>query len=431
MKRSVWLLSAVVMVLTLSSCLKDSCESTRLYTTYTPIYKQMSEVRELVEVESPRVIQNPGKIYTYNSYLFLNDRGIGIHVIDISDENSPINMAFIQVPGNVDIAVNGTVLYADNFIDLVSFDISDLNAIKEVGRVENIFPDNVSIHEQAGYWLVNREQGVAVDWIEEQVEVECTEDNVFLDGAVFATQVESAPADDSGGGRGSSGTGGSMARFALMSNHLYVIEMDGEMKLFDVSNPQQPSYASTVNIEQGIETIFPYYRDNKGYLFIGASNGMFIYDNTDPNNPSFISKFVHVNSCDPVVAEGDIAYVTLRSGTECQGFTNELQVLDISDLAAPKLIETYDMHNPHGLGIDDGLLFVCDGSDGLKIYDLRQSIDRVTDKELKHNVPDLFAYDVIPNNGKLILSSDKGFHLIDYSNVNNIELKGELLTTND
>lgn len=425
MKRSGWFFTVIAMVLALSSCVKDSCDSTRLYTTYTPIYKQMDEIRELVTVEGPRAIQNPGKIYAYRSYLFLNDRGVGIHVIDVTDAYSPVNKAFIQVPGNVDIAVNGTVLYADNFIDLVSFDISNLGAIQEVGRVENIFPDNVSIHEEAGFWLVNRNEGVAVDWVEEQVEVHCTEENIFLEDAVLTTDSGNGGDD---GGRSSSGTGGSMARFAIMSDYLYVIELNGKMKLFDLSNPQLPAYANTVNIESGIETIFPYYRDDKGYLFIGANNGMFIYDNTDPNNPFFVSKFVHVNSCDPVVADGDLAYVTLRSGTECEGFTNELQVLDISDLSAPSLIESYDLYNPHGLGIDDGLLFVCDGDEGLKIYDLRQSIERITEKELSHDVKNLFAYDVIPGDGTLILSSDKGFHLIDYTDVNNIHIKGELLT---
>lgn len=415
----------------MNSCVKDSCNSTRLYRTYTPIYKQMEEVRELVNVESPRAILNPGKIYLYGSYLFLNDRGIGVHVINVSDENNPINEAFIQIPGNVDVTVNGNVLYADNFVDLVSFDISNMAAIKEVGRVEDIFPDNVSIHETAGYWLVDRNQGVAVDWLEEEVEVECYEDNWLREDAVFAVQQtnnDNAGVNYGGGGN-SSGTAGSMARFALMSNRLYVIDLNGVMRLFDLSTPEVPTYVNTIGVEQGIETIFPYYRDGKGYLFIGATNGMFIYDNNDPNNPSLLSKFVHVNSCDPVVVEGDIAYVTLRSGTECEGFTNELQLIDVSDLENPDLIETYNMYNPHGLGIDEGLLFICDGSEGLKIYDLRQSTERVTEKELKHNIKGVFAYDVIPYNGTLVLSSDVGFHLIDYSNVNDIHLSGEIITT--
>jgi len=431
MRSSILFLTTLSIIGVMSSCVKDSCNSTRLYRTYTPIYKQMDEVRELVNVESPRAILNPGKIYVYGSHLFLNDRGIGVHVIDVSDENNPVNQAFIQIPGNVDVTVNGNLLYADNFVDLVSFDISDINAIKEVGRVEDIFPDNVSIHETAGYWLVDRNQGVAVDWLEEEVEVECYEDNWLREDVVFA--VEQSSNDNAGvnygGGGNPSGTAGSMARFALMSGRLYVIDLNGVMRLFDLSTPEVPTYVNTIEVEQGIETIFPYYRDGKGYLFIGANNGMFIYDNADPNNPSLLSKFVHVNSCDPVVAEGNIAYVTLRSGTECQGFTNELQLIDISDLSNPNLIETYDMYNPHGLGIDEGLLFLCDGSEGLKIYDLRQSIERVTDKELKHNIKGIFAYDVIPYNGTLVLSSDIGFHLIDYSNVNDIHLSGEIITS--
>ena len=39
-----------------------------------------------------------------------------------------------------------------------------------------------------------------------------------------------------------------------------------------------------------------------------------------------------MTSCDPVVVQGDYAFVTLRGGTECQGFSNQLDIIDISTL---------------------------------------------------------------------------------------------------
>jgi hypothetical protein len=120
-----------------------------------------------------------------------------------------------------------------------------------------------------------------------------------------------------------------------------------------------------MQIEWDIETIFPY----KTNLFIGSSSGMHILDISSPESPAKVSTYVHIRSCDPVVVDDKYAYVTLRSGTACQGFTNQLEVIDITDLKAPELLKTYPMTNPHGLGIDKSTLFICDGRDGLKAFD--------------------------------------------------------------
>jgi len=431
MKRTFFLFFGIIAILSLSlsSCIKDSCNSTQIYRLYTPIYKQMSEVRQMIEVSEPREMISPGKIYAYGKYLFINDRGVGIHITDISNQTNPTQVAFLKIPGNVDMAVKGTYLYADNFVDLVVFDLSDMNNIKQIGREENVFPDNVSVHERAGYWLVDREQGVAIDWLVEDVEVECDAKGGWSDDVLMAEQRDFSGSNESTSelGGGSNGAGGSMARFTFMSGYLYVIDKSGSMRLFDVSSPENPQLFNSISISSNIETIFPYYRDQEQYLFIGATNGMSIWDNNQPQNPTQIAEFVHVNSCDPVVADDSLAFVTLRSGTECEGFTNELQLINIKDLENPLLLETYDMHNPHGLGFDSGILFICDAEEGVKIYDLRESYDNVSKKLLAH-IEGMFAYDVIPYNGTLILTSDKGFHLIDYTDVNNIRIVGEILT---
>ena len=45
----------------------------------------------------------------------------------------------INIPGNYDIATKDDYLYADSYIDLVIFDISDVNSIKEVNRIKGSF----------------------------------------------------------------------------------------------------------------------------------------------------------------------------------------------------------------------------------------------------------------------------------------------------
>src|SRR5690606_5585000 len=134
--------------------------------------------------------------------------------------------------------------------------------------------------------------------------------------------------------------GGSMARFTATSGHLYTIDGQ-EIKVFDVQQAQ-PVLRNEVAVQWGIETLFPM----AGSLFVGSNAGMYLYDITDPANPAYRSTFAHAQACDPVFVSEDIAYVTLRDGNQCQGFVNQLDVIDVSNLENPRLIRSYPMTNP-------------------------------------------------------------------------------------
>ncbi len=195
------------------------------------------------------------------------------------------------------------------------------------------------------------------------------------------------------------GVGGSTARFAIANGHLYTVDFSN-LNVFDLQNPADPTPIQTVAINNDIETIFP--RGDK--LFIGSQSGMYIYDVANPTRPEQLGLFVHVVSCDPVVADDRYAYVTLRS---VQGFcgrnTNQLDVINVEDLRNPFLERTYPMSGPKGLGIDDDLLYVCD--DGLKVFDATDPLNL----ELTQQFP-IAANDVIPLEGHLLVTGNDGFY---------------------
>ena len=56
---------------------------------------------------APKEVKNPGKIVILGRYIFLNEVDKGIHVIDNSNASSPKNVAFIDMPGNMDLAEKG------------------------------------------------------------------------------------------------------------------------------------------------------------------------------------------------------------------------------------------------------------------------------------------------------------------------------------
>ncbi len=96
------------------------------------------------KVTAPKKIEKAAKIYNYKDgdILLINEKNRGIHLIDNRNPQNPINLNFIEIPGNIDMAVKGNYLYVDSFTDLVVLDIHDLHDIKTVYRKEDIFPYN-------------------------------------------------------------------------------------------------------------------------------------------------------------------------------------------------------------------------------------------------------------------------------------------------
>jgi hypothetical protein len=218
---------------------------------------------------------------------------------------------------------------------------------------------------------------------------------------------------DSGGGGGDSGQGGSMARFSIKGDVLYIVD-NQTLKMFDVTTASQPKYMPTKDqkLDIGIETVFVM----DTLLFIGSETGMYIYDITNPEFPQKLSWVTHIRSCDPVVASGQFAYVTLNTAqTRCNRGMNELHVYNISNPSYPTLIKTVEMYAPGGLGVDGQKLFVCDR--GLKIFDISnptypQWIDDLSKIPEASNID---AYDVIPRNGILLLIGKDGLYQFDYT----------------
>lgn len=396
-KTSTSITLAVLVLFVLASGCRESCDK-QMVDFYEPVYRSLAEIRVEAKYEAPRAIENPGKIYYKDEYIFINEVDEGIHVIDNRNLSNPVTIAFINIPGNKDLAAKGDFMYADSYMDMVILNISDKSNIQQSSRVTDVF--------DSYYYYNDADQTVLVDYEVEtrSVEVDCDEGG-FIDWWDGGGQRDFANAE---GGGGTTGIGGSLARFTITGDHLYTIN-DYSMKLFDISDLQNPVEGNRIDLGWGIETIFPY--ENK--LFIGAMNGMHIYDNSTPESPEYVSSYTHATACDPVVVQGNYAYVTLRSGRECDTFTNQLDVIDISDIRNPTLVKSYPMENPHGLGINGTCLFIAEGEHGLKVFDA-SDVNNI-DKNLIAYHKDVHALDVIPLNNTLFMIGNDGLYQYNYN----------------
>lgn len=202
------------------------------------------------------------------------------------------------------------------------------------------------------------------------------------------------------------GAGGSTARFTIVGNYLYTVDHTS-LKSFFISNPDQPVFKSKTDIGINVETIFPY----QDKLFIGSSSSMYIFSLENPDKPRLVGSAtyqIHM-SCDPVVVKDNAAYATLRADGPCGWGMSSLVVYDVSSLSSPVLKTTLPLSSPYGLGVAQHALYVCDGENGLVIFDVSDpySPNRVSE------IDDKTFYDVIPYDNILICQVSDGFALYD------------------
>lgn len=415
--QTIRLMACILLMLPLAftACVKDTCSEYNTYTWYEPVYKPKTEVRSNIKSNAPKTIANAGKLCILGNYIFLNDIDKGIHVIDNSNPASPKNIAFIDIPGNLDIAVKGNTLYADMYSDLVTIDISNPKSVQPVKFIDNTFP-----YRSYGNGFNNSNSGVIVDWIRHDTttKIDCGSNRPYWldDGRFFSAFANAAPGAAS---QSPIGKGGSMARFTIIDNRLYTVSMT-DLDVFNIANANDPSHTKRVNIGWNIETIYPF----QSRLFVGSQSGMFIYDVTNPDLPVQQGQFAHVRVCDPVIADNDNAYVTLRSGSTCQGFTNELNVLKLNGTLNPTLLKVYKLTNPHGLSKDGKLLFICDGADGLKVFDATDAMNVSMIRQVTG--PD--TYDVIAYNNVALVVAKDGLYQYKYNSAGDMQLLSKINT---
>ncbi len=400
--------------LLITSCLKDECNETQTFVEFQPVYRSQAQLNQPVEIQEPRPLQRPGIIYYYDHYLLINELQKGIHIFDNSDPSNPVNQGFLHIDGNEHFAIVDNHLQANKWDALLTLDISSIQQPVEKSKIANAFYDT---WEEPG-------RGFLVGYrpTDQLRTIDCSDPNFnslrwgnntgggfFIRQDVAFDALSFAPDQN-----GNVGTGGSTARFTISHQHLYLVS-DYDLKVYDLEDPSRPVSRNQVNLGWGIETIYPF----KDKLFIGSTAGMFVYDVTQPSSPYLLSTFDHARACDPVVADDNTAYVTLRDGTECEGFNNQLDVIDITEVTAPNLLATYAMENPRGLALQGEYLYICEGEYGLKVMDVA---DREAVRELDHH-EQIKAEDVIAlPNGLLLVIGTEGMRQFDASDPRNLQL---------
>jgi hypothetical protein len=226
------------------------------------------------------------------------------------------------------------------------------------------------------------------------------------------------------------GVAGSYSRFIIVGSYMYAVDNEN-LRTIDLSTASDPEWMDEQFIGSNIESIFSF----QDKLFIGAVSGLYIYQIGADGVPVQTAEYPYSNfgwgfePCDPVVANDSFAYVTINTTTRVtrcritsEFNVNLLLIYNITDIYDPVLVAQYDLFNPKGVGLDGTTLFVCDGEQGLKIFDVSnpQSIE-----ELAH-FDGFEAFDVIPLGGLLLVVGPDNVYQFDYSDLENIRQISEI-----
>jgi len=399
MKKIYLLTVFVISVLTVSCDNEDNAEMAKFAV---PTLKSLADIRSDVSVTAARQTNSDGKIYVTEDYLFYIAQESGVHVFNNTNPSTPVNIAFINLAGVHDISVKGDYLFADNYVDLLVFDISDIQNITLVRTIQNsvaFFPDYPDDAEFYDY-TVNPTGDEIITGFTVELQARPEGQAIALAGDALASFESSNTAPI--------GTGGSYARFQINEDALYTID-SYKLNVFNIADPVNAFFDKEIYMNGWFgggefETLFI----QKDILFIGSTTGMYTVDATDEFNPYFVSGFAHATACDPVVVFGNTAYITVRGGSSCGAIDDQVNVIDVTDIGAPTLLSTYLLDEPYGLGIKNSVLYVACGNNGLKVFNAANSANLTLEHTYNGNVKD-----IIPLNTHLITVGDN--HITQYS----------------
>jgi hypothetical protein len=329
------------------------------------------------------------KIYVYGDLLIRSNTTAGrIDIFDLSKPDILPKVASIRLESNSDVAVVDGIMYADAGRDLVLFDISDIANVHAFDTLHSVFYQM--------YRAMPVDQGMPIE----------EGSGMGMSGCNACNESTPVAAAESDAGGSTRGTAGSLARFAVAGDYLYAIDYS-DVVVFDIAMPRRPQLKNRVSVAWDMETLFP----SGTTLFAGGSRGVYLVDIADGETPKPISQFEHGRGCDPVVVEGNRAYVTLRSGTPCGEVSDQLDIIDVSNLRNPTLITTVPATNPYGLAVRDGIVYLCDGTGGVKIIDATDPYAPRTTGAISGIV----AHDAIVIGQKLIVSTSERAIVYDQS----------------
>lgn len=356
------------------------------YTKAEAIYGNLDSLRSTPLVEEGRPVTQAVGHFIGTDYILIGERSTGIHVFDNTNMRNPQNIAFLNIPFCNEFYADGDYLYAESGYDLLKINIKDIRNPFIQYRLTNAYTDKVYKNAK-GDVLLGFNYVQAIDEFEvnspEAKEIK-RQGELHVDYNNQMIPLSTVPAMFAGNNGKSKGT---INRIGLYYNHIYVVGND-RLHIFE-SNGGSISKRSSMEVDEQSETVYI----DRDRLYIGSADMVRIYSLQNRSNPRLASRVEHSTSCDPVLADGEVAYSTLRSVSNegCAGSENILMVLRVRSADRARKLKDIEMKSPYGMAMINDHLFVGEGANGLTIFNVK---DKESPDEVKNN-REVVAFDVM------------------------------------
>jgi hypothetical protein len=326
----------------------------------------------------------------HDNLLFVAAVNMGLLTYNIQDPVNPQWLSTYQPGGNAEDVMyhNGYVYVANRYFGMYILDITDPAAPVEVGRTDTPRAAGILVNDDFAY--------IADTWFMSVLDITAPENPVIVGQLEVGDEIRGITVD---------------------MDHLYIANNYGGMNVLDISSKEQP--VITDRYTESKEALDVVIKDGLGFIADGFF-GLKIVNVVDPDTVFLIGELSIGEDIFRIANHGDYVYAAIN-----QGFA----ILDIHDLGLPVLIGTRELGiQPEEIVVNDHLLFVCSGHEGMWIYDIT---DPTSPAELTKVETDSWIQDVsVVGNYALLAEGYSGLGVLDITNpslparLNSIELPG-------
>jgi hypothetical protein len=170
MKKSIFFI-LLCFAICFTACKEEVVATSGKVLGYKPLYSNDANLFT-IENKPAQNVSKAGKIYAKGNYIFQNEIGEGIHIINNTNPANAERIGFIKIKGSEEISIKGNYLYSNNFSDLVVLDISNISNAVEVKRIKDAFYviSTLSVPPRRGYFeCVDNSKGVVTGWMQDSI----------------------------------------------------------------------------------------------------------------------------------------------------------------------------------------------------------------------------------------------------------------------
>jgi len=272
-----------------------------------------------------------------NNRLFATDRRI--HIFDVTNPESISRINVFNYAWNNRVEVNNGYLFAStgNYYppEQLIFDVSDPSNpnLISITEISGVMQDCVFVDH---YAYLGVSKGIEI--------LDITNPAAPINVGSLQTYLD-------------------VWRVAVQDDYLYLVDDGARMITIDISNPSSPQLISYYHVPGYYSTDLHVAGDNVIVSLMDSSGagGLAVIDVSTPDTPQLVSTLI-TSSANRLAIFGQ--YALLAGDTS-------LEIVDISDLANPLLVDSYPIPFPAiDLIWDDGIIYTANGDNGIFVYRL-------------------------------------------------------------